>query len=85
MTENKKPSLRVQPFKVFRPLISGLLLNAYYSSLNLKKASGVEITEDVLKETILEIYEIYGRIDEHLAKLLTKPAPSQGDSKTPQE
>ena len=81
MTEEKKPTLRVQPFKVFRPLISGLLLNAYYSSLNLKKASGIEITEEVLKETILEIYEIYGRIDEHLAKLLTRPASSQEDSR----
>ena len=84
MTEEKKPTLRVQPFKVFRPLISGLLLNAYYSSLNLKKASGIEITEDVLKETILEIYEIYGRIDEHLAKLLTRPAPPEENSRDSQ-
>jgi len=85
MTENKKSTLRVQPFRVFRPLISGLLLNAYYSSLNLKKASGVEITEDVLKETILEIYEIYGRFDEHLAKLLTRPVSPQEAPKSAQD
>ena len=73
MPKKEADFLNIDPFKFFRPLIAGLLLNAYYSALNLKKASGAEITEETVKETILEVYEIYGRIDQHLIKLLTEP------------
>ena len=53
----------IQPLELFRPVISGLIVNAYYSLLLLKKFSGIEISPEIEDQAIQEIFELYGRID----------------------
>jgi hypothetical protein len=55
--------IKVQPLDLFRPVISGLIVNAYYSLLLLKKSSGCEISQEIQEEAIQEVFELYGRVD----------------------
>jgi hypothetical protein len=69
--------INVEPLKLFRPVLSGLLLNAFYSLLLLKKTSGVEITQKIEEEAIEEIFDLYGRIDETITKIFEQPPPEK--------
>ena len=55
--------ITVEPLKLHRPVISGLMLNAYYSLLNLKQSSGVQISDEERKQTLNEVFEMFGTID----------------------
>jgi len=68
-------TVNIEPLKVFRPILSGLFLNAFYSLLLLKKNSGVEITEEIEKQAIEEIFDLFGRIDEIMMKIFGQLPP----------
>lgn len=55
--------INVEPLSLFRPLLAGMILNSFYSSLILKKTSGIEITDQVRDQTLQEVVDLYGRID----------------------
>lgn len=59
-------NINTEPLKLFRPVISGLIMNSYYSLLNLKHASGIELTEAEKKTTMDEVYAMFGDIDKRL-------------------
>jgi hypothetical protein len=66
-----KPDFKpTDSWKIFRPLVSGLLLNAFYSGMILEKTVGKELTEDDKSRIWVEILDLYGRIDEGLKTLL---------------
>lgn len=64
---------------LFHPVISGQILNAYYSSLILKKLSGKEITPEIEGETLGEVFSLWGRACDSLKDILENkknPKPS---------
>ena len=64
-------------YKFIHPLIAGLLLNAYYSALNLKKISGVSITPEVEEKTFLEVFERYRAIRTDFAETIAEAESSR--------
>jgi len=63
--------------KFIHPLIAGLLLNAYYSALNLEKVSGVSITPEVEKETMVEVLRVYGELRQDFAQTIAEAESSR--------
>ncbi len=74
---DKINQINVEPLKLLRPIISGLIMNAYYSLLNLKQSSGVQINDEERKQTILEVFDKLGAIDRAVEEILgLKPSSS---------
>ena len=69
--------INIEPLKLFRPVLSGLFLNAFYSLLLLKKTSGIEITQKIEEQAIEEIFDLYGRIDEAIMKIFGQLPPEK--------
>jgi len=59
----------IDPWKIFRPLVSALLLNAYYSAMILEKTEGKELSEDDKSRIWKDVLHLYGRIDAGLKAL----------------
>jgi hypothetical protein len=59
----KSTNINVDPLKLLRPLISATLLNAYFSSLIVKKLSGEELTVELKKKTLADLVELFGIVD----------------------
>jgi len=72
---NQFNQINVEPLKLFRPVLSGLILNAFYSCLLLKQASGIEITHEIHQETMDEVIRVYRRIDTSLLSHFDGKAP----------
>ena len=73
--------INVEPLKLLRPVISGLIMNAYYSLLILKQSSGVQITDEESELTMTEVLERLAAIDTAFDKMLgLKPLPPQDTS-----
>ena len=67
--------INVEPIKLFRPVLSGLLLNAFYSLLLLKKSSGTEIMPEFEEETMQEVMKCFGQIDQYITETLNIEVP----------
>ena len=69
MEKNVFHKINVEPLKLFRPVLSGLILNAFYSAMILEKSADKELTEDDEARILKEVLHGYGRIDEILKEL----------------
>lgn len=54
------------------PINSGLILNAFYTALLLKKLSGVEITDEIREQTLEEVVGEWARVSAQLDKTLPR-------------
>jgi len=72
MKQNELTDLLVSKLAQIKELkfhtIAGDLLNAFYSALILKRLSGVEITPDLVNDTVVEIVSKYVMFCDQLAQ-----------------
>lgn len=57
---------------ILSPIQAGLILNAFYTALLLKKFFGVDITEKIREETLQEVLEEWAEISVELDKTLPR-------------
>ena len=69
--------INIEPLKLFRPVISGLLLNAHYSALILKKLSGMEITPEIEAQAWIEIHDRMQAVEDQWDSGGTAPQTSE--------
>ena len=65
-------NINVDSINVFRPVISATLLNAYFSSLILKKLSGLEITPELEDETLTDLFHKFDKIEDVFSEALKR-------------
>lgn len=83
MSEEQKYNIMIEPFSTFAPLIAAQLVNAFYSSLLLKKLSGVEITDDEKNASREAALSQWARFLEILQS--PKKSPSEKRQYSPEE
>jgi hypothetical protein len=84
MNESKN-IININPNEIFHSLIAGLLLNAFLSSLSLKKMSGIDLTEGVRIETLENVIRLHGLVSQAILDAARKGDASKSSGVPPQK
>lgn len=61
--------INIEPLTLLRPVISGLIMTAYYSLLNHRQREGIQLTDEEKQQALNEVFDIFGKIDNSLLKM----------------